>query len=112
MRPRGSQAQIEILELRRGRETLARLELIGQDMHANYPWMFANFFPTPAFETIRELFRELADDESRTKVREFLKQQQIGLCLPDFQPVREFTLIVEGGRAQFKFDEALRVILG
>ncbi len=112
MRRRGLQPQIEILELRRGREALAKLELIGQDMHKNYPWIFANIFPSAAFEAFRELFREQADDESREKVRELLKQQQIVLWLPDFKkPVREFTLIVDGERAQFKFDEKLEELV-
>ncbi len=108
MRRRGIQAQREIFELRRGREVLARLELISQDMHKNYPWIFANVFPSTAFEAIRDLFRKQPDDEAATKVREFLKLEQIVLWLPDFKkPVRQFTLIVDGARAQFKFDEEL-----
>jgi hypothetical protein len=107
MRRRGLQPQIELFELRRGREVLARLELIGQDMHKNYPWIFANIFPSPAFEAIRDLFRQ-QPDEALVKVRELLKQEQIVLWLPDFKrPVREFTLVVDGVRARFKFDEEL-----
>ena len=108
MRRRGIQAEIEILELWRGREILARLELIGQDMHKNYPWIFANIFPSPAFEAVRDLLREQPDDESRAKVCELLRQQQIVLWLPDFKkPVRKFKLIVDGDKARFKFDEKL-----
>ena len=109
MRRRGIRAQIEVYELRRGREILARLELIGQDMHKNYPWTFANIFASTAFDAVRDLFREQPDDESTAKVCEMIEQQQIVLWLPDFKkPVRKFTLIVDGDQARFKFDENLR----
>jgi hypothetical protein len=108
MRRRGFRPQIEILELRPGSDLLARLELIDQDMPKNRPWMFANIFPSTLFEMVRDLFREEPDDEDRAKLHEFLKQQRIGLWLPDFsKPVRQFTLIVDRGRARFKFDEDL-----
>lgn len=104
MRRRGLQAQIEILELRRGQEVLAKLELIGQDLHKNHPWIFANVFPTAAFEAVRDLLREQPDDETSAKVRELLKEQKIVMCLPEHN-VLEFTLVVEGTRARFKFDK-------
>ncbi len=92
-----------ILELRRGREVLAKLEPLGPDTPKTDPWMFANIFPTPAFEAVRDLFREQAAFES-AKVRALLKQQQIEMCVAGHS-VLEFTLIVEGGRARFKFDK-------
>jgi hypothetical protein len=104
MRRRGLQAQIEILELRRGQEVLAKLQPIGQDLHKNHPWIFANVFPTAAFEAVRDLFREQTDDENSAKVRELLKEQKIVMCLPEHN-VLEFTLVVEGARARFKFDK-------
>ena len=104
MRWRGLQPQIEVLELRRGREVLAKLQLTAQDMHKNYPWIFATVFPTAAFETLRELFREQPDDESGAKVRELLKEQQIEMCVPGHR-VLEFTLVVDGELARFKFEK-------
>jgi hypothetical protein len=96
----GLPAQIEILELRRGPETLARLEVVGHD----YPWILANIFPTAAFEAVRRLFREQPDDQSGAKVRGLLKEQQIVMRVPGHN-VLEFILVVEGARARFKFDK-------
>lgn len=105
---RGINRGKEILELRRGSETLAKLELIDQDLHKNSPWVFANIFPCAAFGAVSELFRAPHDNESGGIQRGQLLEQQIVLWLPDFkEPVREFTLIVDGERARFKFDEDL-----
>lgn len=103
------QREIQTLGLRRGRELLANLELIDQDFHKNNPWIFANIFPSAAFEAVRELFRDPVDDESSRVQRERLTEEQIVLWLPEpfNKPVREFTLIVEGERARFKIDEEL-----
>ena len=101
--------EIKILELRQGREVLAKLEPIDQDLHQNFPWMFANIFPSAAFEAVKDLVCEPADDEAGRVQRQRVIERQILLCLgePDFYTVREFTMVVEGGRARFKIDEKL-----
>ena len=101
--------ELEIWELRRGREVLAKLELIHQDFHTNFPWMYANIFPTAAFEAVKDLFCELPDDEDGRIQRQGVIERQIVLCLaePDLRPVREFTMVVDGERARFKIDEKL-----
>ena len=91
---------IEIWELRRGAEVLARLELTGE---RGFPWIFAHIFPTAAFEPLRELFREQPDAEGSKVVREQLREWQIVLCQPPPHPKpRDFTLIVDGDQARFK----------
>ena len=100
MRRRGLQAQIEIFELHRGPEVLARLQIAGHDKD----WWFANIYPTPLFETIRPLFREPADDEDSKMLREQLREQNITMHVLDHH-VLEFTMIVDGTRACLKFDK-------
>ncbi len=105
---RGINRGKEILELRWGAETLAKLEIIDQDLHRNSPWVLANVFPSAAFQEVRELFRAPHANESSRILHDQLIEQQIALWLPDFRkPVRKFTLVVDGEQARFKFDEDL-----
>ena len=62
-----------------------------------------------AFEAVKDLFQEPPDTETSRVYREQLIERHIVLWLPEpfNKPVRQFTLILEGGRARFKIDEEL-----
>ena len=90
-------------ELKRSGIALATLEESSED----FPWVYCQIHPKPAFESFRHLFARVdgAWSGQERKLHEMIANEDIQLFARDGQRIATYTLVINGSDARLTFTE-------